>query len=158
MSVARPAVFRRRCVAHWPRATRAACFPGCNHKRYVDGHHVEHWADGGETKLSNLATLCRFHHRAVHEGGLKMERCDDGAWRFTMPGASRCYGLRAGAHAATRRIGGSCRPQHAERGIHIDANTATTGWRGERMDYGVAIDSLLFRSAADKPLERGGAT
>ncbi len=44
-------------------------FPGCTHKRYVDGHHIEHWADGGETKLSNLVSLCRFHHRAVHEGG-----------------------------------------------------------------------------------------
>jgi hypothetical protein len=26
------------------------------------------------------------------------------------------------------------------------------------MDYGIAIDSLLFRSAADKRVERGGAT
>lgn len=37
------------------------CFPGCAHKRYVDAHHVDHWADGGETKLSNLVTLCRPH-------------------------------------------------------------------------------------------------
>ena len=42
-------------------------FPGCSHERYVEGHHVEHWADGGATKLSNLATLRRFHHRAVQE-------------------------------------------------------------------------------------------
>ena len=48
--------------------------------------------------------------------------------------------------------------EHAERGIHIDANTAATGWRGERMDYGIAIDSLLFRSAADKRVERGDAS
>ena len=38
-------------------------YPGCTHRRYVDGHHVRHWADGGETKLSNLVSLCRFHHR-----------------------------------------------------------------------------------------------
>jgi hypothetical protein len=25
-------------------------FPGCTHTRFVDGHHVRHWADGGETK------------------------------------------------------------------------------------------------------------
>jgi hypothetical protein len=47
---------------------------------------------------------------------------------------------------------------HAERGIHINANTAATGWRGERMDYGIAIDSLLVRTAAAKTLERGDAT
>lgn len=57
--------------------------PGCTHSRFVDGHHVKHWAEGGETKLSNLVTLCRFHHRAVHEGRLVVERLDDGAWRFT---------------------------------------------------------------------------
>jgi hypothetical protein len=60
-------------------------FPGCTHKRYVDGHHLQHWADGGETRLANLVTLCRFHHRAVHEGGMRVERLDDGAWRFTRP-------------------------------------------------------------------------
>ena len=38
-------------------------FPGCTHQRYVDAHHIEHWAEGGETKLSNLVTLCRLHHR-----------------------------------------------------------------------------------------------
>ena len=26
-------------------------FPGCCESRYVDGHHIKHWADGGETKL-----------------------------------------------------------------------------------------------------------
>jgi len=62
---------------------KGCVFPGCNHKRYVDGHHIQHWADGGETKLANLVTLCRFHHRALHEGRLKVTRCDDGAWRFT---------------------------------------------------------------------------
>lgn len=27
-----------------------------------------HCADGGETKLDNLMTLCRFHHRELHKG------------------------------------------------------------------------------------------
>ena len=27
------------------------CFPGCNQRRFVDAHHIEHWAHGGETKL-----------------------------------------------------------------------------------------------------------
>ncbi len=136
---------------------KGCVFPGCNHKRYVDGHHIEHWADGGETKLSNLATLCRFHHRAVHEGGLRMERCDDGAWRFTNARGESLHGCAPG-HTQPLADWRQLPAEHAERGIKIDPNTAATGWRGERMDYSVAIDSLLYRSAADKRVERGGAS
>ncbi|MDJ0910575.1 MAG: DUF222 domain-containing protein, partial [Woeseiaceae bacterium] len=60
-------------------------FPGCNHKRFVDGHHIEHWANGGETSLDNLVLLCRRHHRLVHEGGYGCERRADGEIVFTAP-------------------------------------------------------------------------
>ena len=43
-------------------------FPGCCESRYTEGHHIQHWADGGETKLDNLVTLCRYHHRELHKG------------------------------------------------------------------------------------------
>jgi hypothetical protein len=43
-------------------------YPGCHESRYVDAHHIQHWADGGETSLDNLVTLCRFHHRQLHRG------------------------------------------------------------------------------------------
>ena len=43
-------------------------YPGCHESRYVDAHHVQHWAEGGETSLENLVTLCRFHHRQLHRG------------------------------------------------------------------------------------------
>lgn len=43
-------------------------FPGCCETRYTEGHHIKHWADGGETKLDNLVTLCRYHHRELHKG------------------------------------------------------------------------------------------
>ena len=36
---------------------------------WCDAHHIEHWADGGPTALTNLRLLCRRHHTAVHEGG-----------------------------------------------------------------------------------------
>ncbi len=68
---------------------RGCRFPGCTHTRFVDGHHIHHWAHGGETKLSNLVSLCRFHHRQVHEGRIAIERLDDGAWRFVRPGGDR---------------------------------------------------------------------
>jgi len=50
---------------------RGCRFPGCG-LRFTDAHHVKHWADGGETTLRNLVLLCRRHHRAVHEGGVRV--------------------------------------------------------------------------------------
>ena len=44
-------------------------FPGCNNRRFVENHHLEHWADGGETSEENLVQLCRRHHHLIHEGG-----------------------------------------------------------------------------------------
>ncbi|MBB5833761.1 HNH endonuclease [Kribbella italica] len=33
-----------------------------------EAHHVVHWADGGETRITNLALLCKRHHIDVHQG------------------------------------------------------------------------------------------
>lgn len=52
-------------------------FPGCTSRR-CDAHHIEHWADGGATRVDNLLLLCRRHHRAVHEGGFQVVRNADG--------------------------------------------------------------------------------
>ena len=60
-------------------------FPGCTCRRFVDAHHIRHWANGGETSLDNLVLLCRRHHRLVHEGGFDVERTPDGTLRFTRP-------------------------------------------------------------------------
>ena len=120
-------------------------FPGCTHKRYVDGHHIHHWAGGGETKLSNLVSLCRFHHRAVHEGGIVIHRLDDGAWRFSKRSGESLHSCAPGC---TQPIIDWTRLQesHREQGIVIDASTAATHWRGEKMDYGIAIDALIGRA------------
>ncbi len=58
-------------------------FPGCENRRFLDAHHIRHWAQGGETSADNLVLLCRRHHRAVHEGGYRVERSSDGRIRFT---------------------------------------------------------------------------
>lgn len=59
-------------------------YPGCGQSRYVDGHHIVHWANGGETRLDNLVLLCRRHHRLVHEHGWEVMRTADG-FRFGPP-------------------------------------------------------------------------
>jgi hypothetical protein len=44
-------------------------FRGCGRPAvWCDAHHIVAWADGGDTKLSNVILLCRRHHTMVHEG------------------------------------------------------------------------------------------
>jgi len=57
----------RRALQHRDSGCR---FPGCG-LPVGQGHHIRHWAHGGPTILSNLALLCRRHHRAVHEEGFR---------------------------------------------------------------------------------------
>ncbi len=47
-------------------------FPGCERKRWLNAHHLVHWADGGATNLDNLVLLCHAHHRLIHEGGWRI--------------------------------------------------------------------------------------
>jgi hypothetical protein len=50
--------------------------PGCARPlAWCEAHHRWHWLDGGPT---DLALLCRAHHRAVHEGGWRLTRGPDG--------------------------------------------------------------------------------
>lgn len=60
-------------------------FPGCNHTRFTHAHHIQHWADGGETTLDNLVTLCSRHHRLVHEDGFAVVNVGSNHFRFLKP-------------------------------------------------------------------------
>jgi len=130
----------------------AGCrFPGCTHTRFLDGHHIRHWANGGATRLSNLVLLCRHHHRQVHEGRVEVQVLDDGALRFKGPDGR--------ALEAAPRTSGDSREivlAHRRAGLAIDAGTAMTRWAGERMDYGMAIEGLL-RQQERAQQERAGA-
>jgi hypothetical protein len=135
---------------------RGCRFPGCTHTRYVDGHHIEHWADGGATRLANLVSLCRFHHRQVHEGGVSIQVLDDGALRFI-----RCDG--EALHPILSDPPGPADWNelvaiHRGQGLQIDKDTAVTRWRGERMDYRLAVDALLYRAARARAALWSGGT
>ena len=133
-------------------------FPGCSNKHFVDAHHVHHWAHGGETKASNLVTLCRFHHRKVHEGGVVVKILDDGAFRFVKPNGESFDSVAAG-HTSPLGDWQQLPAAHHEQGMHIDKNTAATRWRGERMDYGLAVEGILLKAkrAQSVPGEIRGA-
>src|SRR5271168_232004 len=126
-------------------------FPGCTHRRYVDAHHIHHWAQGGETKLANLITLCRFHHRYVHEERLTIAGQADGRWRFLRPDGREFEVIEPSSSVSTWR---SLLHSHDERGIFIDAETAVTRWRGEKMDYGIGVQVLLEQVERAKNQER----
>ena len=61
-------------------------FPSCARPvGWCDAHHLRHWRHGGATDLGNLVLLCRGHHRAVHEGGWRLQRHPDGEVTATPP-------------------------------------------------------------------------
>jgi hypothetical protein len=124
---------------------RGCRFPGCTNTRYVDAHHIHHWAQGGETKLSNLATLCRFHHRQVHEGRVVIRILDDGALRF-LKRDGESFDSVAPGHTRPLSDWRQLASMHEQEGIHIDKETAVTLWRGERMDHGLAVEVLLHKA------------
>jgi len=133
----------RRALQHRDKGCR---FPGCG-LPFGQGHHIRHWAHGGPTKLSNLAMLCRKHHRAVHEEGYQVERQADGQLCFRRPDGRPLPDVPAApAVPAT-----PCETQRAQQGrLHIDARTAMPGWEGERLDVGYAI-SVLHPRAISSP-------
>jgi len=73
-----PASMRRMLEAR----DRGCRFPGCTHKRFIHGHHIEHWMDGGQTAIDNLVLLCSQHHRLVHEEGFGVECGETGVLSF----------------------------------------------------------------------------
>ncbi len=115
-------------------------FPGCCNSRYIDAHHVVHWANGGETKPSNLISLCRFHHHAVHEGGIRIEVLDDGAFRFVKPDGA----------AIDSVLPGCTQPAGDWHVLTTEPRAGLAKWTGEKMDLGLAVEVLMQQATRDR--------
>jgi HNH endonuclease len=109
--------------------------------RHAQGHHLQHWANGGPTRLDNLALLCRRHHRAVHEEGYRVVREADGTLRFRTP-AGRPLPEAPAPPAVPADPAAALVTAHRARGLVIDARQTVPTWYGERLDLGWAIDVL----------------
>jgi hypothetical protein len=121
------------------RRDTACTFPGCTNRIFLEGHHIQHWADGGETSLQNTALLCTLHHRYVHEYGYAIELGPDqrprfrdphGRWVATVPEAPRVADL------------GWPQIRAANEALHIDADTIAGPWDGTPVDYGRIVGHL----------------
>jgi hypothetical protein len=119
---------------------RGCRFPACT-VRHAQGHHLQRWANGGPTRLDNLALLCRRHHRAVHEEGYRVARASDGTLRFTTPRGRPIPGVPAAptvpAEPVRALVAG-----HRALGLAIHGRTGCPTWCGERLDLGWAIGVL----------------
>jgi hypothetical protein len=125
-----------RAMSHALRIRDGGCrYPSCTQTRHTDSHHIKHWADGGETKMDNLVTLCRFHHGLLHKGEYRIHR-DESDLVFT--------------NSRNEVITSSFYPQFPGESNakdcldpHIDENTAASKWRGESMDSQQALQCMF---------------
>ncbi|HEX9818812.1 MAG TPA: DUF222 domain-containing protein [Methylomirabilota bacterium] len=127
----------RRALHHRDRGCR---FPGCR-LAFGQGHHIRHWAQGGPTTLSNLALLCRRHHRAVHEEGFQVERQPDGELQFRRPNGWVIPDVSSPPDVSGNPVE-VIRGRNEAEGLALHAHTATPGWLGERLNVAYAIDVL----------------
>jgi len=123
----KPSAALRRAVRE---RDRCRCrFPGCESRR-TDAHHILYWANGGETKLSNLVSLCKAHHRIVHDKNIVITTTGTGFAFHTAqgvpipssPGLPEPGGTIAACHDAA-----------------INSATIIPPNSGERLDLNMAI-------------------
>ncbi|MPZ17454.1 MAG: DUF222 domain-containing protein [Luteitalea sp.] len=135
-----PPAIRRALAAR----DRHCQFPGCA-GRHCDAHHLHHWCDGGATRLTNLALLCRRHHRAVHEEGFTLTRALDGTVSVCRPDGRPLPIAPPAPRWRGNDVCDTLAPSTARlaaAGIPIGPDTATPDWFGERLDLHYALDVL----------------
>jgi hypothetical protein len=115
-------------------------FPGCTCTRFVDAHHIQHWADGGETSMSNLILLCKRHHRLVHEEGFGLIRGADGTFNFSLPDGTL---IPPGPETRFRGNFVAQKVKNNEMGLEITSDTPIPNWCGETMDNDLAVLGLI---------------
>ena len=121
-------------------------FPGGACRRFVDAHHIHHWADGGETSMDNLVLLCRKHHRLVHEGGYGIRPGEHDMVEFSLPDGTV---IPNGPDGNSRGNFLNVKAKNRENGIEITSQTSIPQWWGDRMDHQMAVQAVL---QCEKPL------
>jgi Domain of unknown function (DUF222)/HNH endonuclease len=124
----RPTAAIRRAARE--RDTCRCRFPGCDSRR-IDLHHVQYWSKGGETKLDNLVSLCKAHHRLVHKNGYLTIAGPGGTFAFYAPD-----GTLVPACPALPGPAGQIAACHA---AEITHDTIIPAWYGDKLNLDHAI-------------------
>jgi hypothetical protein len=141
-----PAALRRAVKARDKRCR----FLGCDGP-IREIHHLVHFAHGGATCLANLAGLCGFHHRAVHEGRLTLEFAADGELRVLRADGTV---IEAPDHPIDPQDGG-IEARNRAHDVEIAARTIASQWYGDPFDVGWAVSALLHeRDRVERSAER----
>ncbi|HUQ03884.1 MAG TPA: HNH endonuclease signature motif containing protein [Kofleriaceae bacterium] len=122
---------------------RGACrFPGCTNRLYLEGHHIEHWAQGGNTSLDNACLFCSRHHVFVHEYKYRVELVDGEVHVFDPQGRR--------IHQEAPRLAPSSvvawehmKEQNAA--LDITSATNTPRWNGLPVQYDLVMNGLARR-------------
>jgi hypothetical protein len=128
-----------RALLHRDTACR---FPGCTNRLYLEGHHIEHWAQGGETDLENLCVLCTRHHVFVHEYGYRVELVDGDVLVYDPKGRRV---LQEGPRIAPSSVEAWNRMRAEHGGLGITAATNTPRWNGLPVQYELVVNGLARR-------------
>jgi len=126
-----------RAMSHALRIRDGGCvYPSCCQNHYTDAHHIQHWAEGGETNMENLVTLCRYHHGLLHKGEYHLHRDESGDLVFT--------------NSRNELITRSFYPQFpgnpsADECLDpdIDEHTTKSKWLGERLDIDHTLQCMF---------------
>jgi HNH endonuclease len=137
---AAPAACPRHCGGRSITAIAAVAFRAAASGRFLDAHHIDHWARGGPTELSNLVQLCRYHHRLVHEGGYTLERSAAAGLRFRRPDRRPTRPSPAARGATPARSSAAARDNGCRSAQHLRPPVV-----GDRLDLPLTIDCLVSR-------------
>jgi len=122
-------------------------FPGC-HRRVTQAHHIRWWLYGGITSLGNLISLCKYHHRLIHQHGYSIGTHPAGSFTFFRPD-----GKPIPDSPSLPEPDGPLPGQHD---AEITPQTIVPPWYGERLDLDYAI-AVLFGNQQARQARREAA-
>jgi Domain of unknown function (DUF222) len=121
-------------------------FPGCGNRLFLDGHHIKHWADGGETSLRNTLLLCGHHHASLHQHGYSIEVAASGELLFRDPQGDVIPATGERPKMDRRAVGWpTITKQNEDLGLH--AETGVCKWNGRPVNYSLAVGALVRMQA-----------